>query len=335
MIRFALFGAGFIGRVHAQNVAAHPQAALVAVYDVNPLAAQAVAAPLGARTAAHPDEIWAAGDIDAVIIASSTNTHAELLLAAVRAGKPAYCEKPIDLDIGRVHEVARAAQSAALPVLVGFSRRFDPHHLGVRDAVRGGLIGALEMLHLTSRGPQPPPLEYLRVSGGQFRDQTIHFFDLACWIAGEVPTEVYAAGSALTSPDVARAGDVDTSMLTLKLPSGALVHIDNSRRSAYGYDERVEAFGSAGMAESGRVPRREVRLYQGSVVQADGLHAGWFERLEPTFAAALGAFMTALSGAEVQYPTVQDGLRAQLIAEAAAESLRTNRPVQVPPLDVD
>ena len=329
MTRFALFGAGFIGTVHGGNIAAHPRAELRYVYDVDAAAAERLAARLGAAVAADPGEIWPAADVDAVLIASSTNTHAELLSGAIRAGKPAYCEKPIDLDIARVRAVAREAHRASIPIAIGFSRRFDPNHLGVRDAVRRGEIGTIELMHLTSRGPQPPPISYVKVSGGQFRDQTIHFFDLACWIADQAPVEVYAAGAALVDPAIGEAGDVDTSMLILRLPSGALCHIDNSRRSAYGYDERIEVFGSAGMVESGRKPRREVSLYTGGQVISDGLHAGWFERLEPSFALALDAFIAALEGRESAYPTLLDGVRAQLIAEAAVASLRANRPVEI------
>ena len=329
MTRFALFGAGFIGTVHGGNIAAHPRAELRYVYDVDAAAAERLASRHGAAVATDPGEIWAAGDVDAVLIASSTNTHAELLSGAIRAGKPAYCEKPIDLDIARVRAVAREAHRAGIPIAIGFSRRFDPNHLGVRDAVRRGEIGTIELMHLTSRGPQPPPISYVKVSGGQFRDQTIHFFDLACWIADAAPVEVYAAGAALVDPAIGEAGDVDTSMLILRLPSGALCHIDNSRRSAYGYDERIEVFGSAGMVQSGRKPRREVSLYTGGRVISDGLHAGWFERLEPSFALALDAFIAALEGRESAYPTLLDGVRAQLIAEAAVASLRANRPVEI------
>jgi myo-inositol 2-dehydrogenase/D-chiro-inositol 1-dehydrogenase len=212
---------------------------------------------------------------------------------------------------------------------MGFSRRFDPNHLGVREAVQAGSIGKLEMLHLTSRGPQPPPLSYVKVSGGQFRDQTIHFFDLACWIAGEAPVEVYATGAALVDPAIGEAGDIDTSMLILKMASGALCHIDNSRRAAYGYDERIEVFGSEGLAISNRKPTREVTLYSGTKAIADGLHPGWFERMQPSFGLAIDAFVSALEGKEVAYPNLRDGLRAQLIAEAAIASLHTNQPVKI------
>lgn len=328
MVKFAQFGAGFIGKIHAANIARHPRAELTYIYDVTVEAAEQLAAQLGAQVAASPEQIWAS-DVDAVLIASSTNTHADLLSGAIRANKPIYCEKPIDLDINRVKAVAQHANKTDLPILVGFSRRFDSNHLGIREAFRNGEIGKLEMMHITSRGPQPPPLSYVKVSGGQLRDQTIHFFDMLRWLSGEDPVEVYTTGAALIDPAIGEAGDVDTSMVILKLTSGALCHIDCSRRAGYGYDERVEVFGSKGMALSERKPRRGVTLYQGEKIISDGLHPGWFERMEPTFYDALDAFIKAIGGEQVEYPTLTDGLKAQMIAEAAVESLRTNQPVKI------
>ena len=328
MIRFAQFGAGFIGKIHGANIAKHPGAELAYIYDVDAAAAEQLAARLGAQIATSPEEIWGS-DVDAVLIASSTNTHADLLSAAIQARKPIYCEKPIDLDIDRVKKVVHQAQQKDLPILIGFSRRYDANHLGVREALQNGEIGKLEMMHITSRGPQPPPLSYVRVSGGQLRDQTIHFFDMLRWLAGEDPVEVYATGSALIDPAIGEAGDVDTSMVILKLASGALCHIDCSRRADYGYDERIEVFGSKGMALSERKPRREVTLYRGEKIISDGLHPGWFERMEPTFYQALDAFIRAVQGEKTEYPTLRDGLMAQVIAEAAVESLKTNQPVKI------
>ncbi len=322
MTKFALFGAGLIGRIHGSNIARHPRAKLQYVYDINTEAAEQLASRLGAKVASSPEEIWVADDIDAVLIASSTNTHADLLSGAIQVQKPVYCEKPIDLNISRVKAVVQEAYQANVPILIGFSRRFDPNHLGVREAIENGKIGKLEMMHLTSRGPQPPPISYVKVSGGQFRDQTIHFFDLACWLADEAPVEVYAAGAVLVDPAIGEAGDVDTSMLILKMPGGALCHIDNSRRCAYGYDEYIEVFGSEGMVQSNRKPVREVTLYTGTKVVSDGLHPDWFGRLGPSFALALDAFISALEGNEISYPSLMDGLRAQMIAEAAVESLQ-------------
>ena len=328
MIKFAQFGAGFIGKIHGANIARHPGSELTTIYDVNTAAAEELATRLGAKVASSPEEIWAS-DVDAVLIASSTNTHAELLSRAIQAGKPAYCEKPIDLDINLVKDVVQQAQKTKVPILVGFSRRFDANHLGIRQALQNGEIGKLEMMHITARDPKPPALAYVRVSGGQFRDQTIHFFDMLRWLAGEDPVEVYATGAALVDLAIGEAGDVDTSMLILKFPSGAMCHINCSRRTEYGYDERVELFGSKGMAVSRRKPRREVTVYKGNSIIADGLHPGWFERMEPTFYQALDAFIRAVQGEATEYPTLMDGLKAQLIAEAAYESLKTNKPVQI------
>jgi myo-inositol 2-dehydrogenase/D-chiro-inositol 1-dehydrogenase len=328
MIKFALFGAGFIGKVHGQNIANHPRTELSYVYDVNTEAATQLAQQLGAQVAASPEQVWDSA-VDAVLIASSTNTHADLLSGAIKANKPVYCEKPIDLNIERVKKVVQEAHAAGTPILIGFSRRFDPNHLGARAAVQRGDIGKVELMHLTSRGPQPPPISYVKVSGGQFRDQTVHFFDLACWIAGEDPVEVYAVGGALVDPAIGEAGDVDTSMLILTMSSGALCHIDNSRRSDYGYDERIEIFGSKGMVQSRRKPTREVSLYTGSKVVSEGLHPGWFERMEPSFVLALDAFVSSLEGQDIPYPTLMDGLKAQLIAEAAVESLHKHQPVKI------
>jgi len=329
MTKFALFGAGFIGRVHANNIAAHPRATLQYVYDINTQAAEQVASRLGAKVASSPEEIWKADDVDAVLIASSTNTHADLLSEAIQAHKAAYCEKPIDLNMERVKAVVQEAHHGNVPIMIGFSRRFDRNHLGVREAIEEGKIGKVEMMHLTSRAQEPPPISYVKVSGGQFRDQTIHFFDLACWLAGEAPVEVYATGAALIDPAIGEVGDVDTSMLILKMPGGALCHIDNSRRTTYGYDERIEVFGSEGMVQSNRKPTREVSLYTGTKVISEGLHPGWFERFESSFALALDAFISALEGKDIAYPSLMDGLRAQTIAEAAVESMRTNQPVKI------
>ena len=328
MIKFAQFGAGFIGKIHGANIANHPRAELAYIYDVNTAAAEQLGAQLGARVAGSPEEIWAS-DVDAVLIASSTNTHAELLSGSLKAGKPVYCEKPIDLDIDRVKSVVQQAQNTNLPILVGFSRRFDTNHSGIREALQAGEIGKLEMMHITARDPRPPALSYVKISGGQYRDQTIHFFDMLRWLAGEDPVEVYATGAALVDPAIGEAGDVDTSMLILKFASGALCHINCSRRTSYGYDERVELFGSHGMLVSRRKPRGEVTMYKGESVISQGLHPGWLERMEPTFYRALDALIRVMEGEEMEYPTLIDGLKAQIIAEAAVESLQTKQPVKI------
>jgi myo-inositol 2-dehydrogenase/D-chiro-inositol 1-dehydrogenase len=210
MIRFALFGAGFIGQVHGANIATNPRTKLQYVYDVNDEAAQKLAGRFGARVAASVDEVWAAPDVDAVLIASSTNTHADLLRSAIQHGKPVYCEKPIDMSLERVKAVVQLAHDRPVPIMMGFSRRFDPNHRALRAAVQGGEVGVVEMINMVCRSSAPPPLAYIKVSGGQFRDQTIHMFDLLCWIAGKGPVEVYACGSSMMDPAITEAGDVDT-----------------------------------------------------------------------------------------------------------------------------
>lgn len=330
MIRFALFGAGFIGQVHGANIATNGRTKLQYVYDVNDQAAHQLADRFGAQVAGSVEEVFAADDVDAVLIASSTNTHADLLSAAIRAAKPVYCEKPIDMNLERVKAVVQEAHDTPVPIMMGFSRRFDPNHRGLRQAVQAGEVGVVEMIQMACRSAAPPPISYIKVSGGQFRDQTIHMFDLLCWIAGQTPVEVYATGSAMMDPEITAVGDVDTSMLILKFADGALCHIDNSRHTGYGYDERIEVFGSQGLVESRRKPVREVALYKGAKVVEEGMFAGWFERMEPTFMLALDAFAASLEGAEgSDYPTLQDGLRAQMIAEAAVESLQKNAPVRI------
>lgn len=330
MRRISLIGAGFIGTVHAGNLASHPGVDFVSVYDPDRSRAGAVASRFGASLAGCVDE--ALHGVDAVYIASSTDTHAELLRAAVDSGVAVLIEKPIDLDLARASGAAAHARGRGVPVMVNFNRRFDRDHAELRRRCQRGDIGAVELLSLSSRGPEVPPLSYIEVSGGQFRDQAVHFYDLARWITGEDPVSVTAVGSALASPELARYGDVDTSVSLLRLPSGGLVQVDCMRRTGHGYDERIEAVGSLGLVESGRMPTDNVRLYRGGEQVTGGLHPGWFERVRPTYAEALDHFVRALEGDHPMTPGLDDGLKAQAIAEAATASLRSGRtePVHYP-----
>ncbi len=325
MQRFALVGAGFIGTEHANNLAAHPDVDLAVVYDVDAGRARALAERHGARWTASVDEAFDQAVVDAVFIASSTNTHADNLRRAADAGLAVLIEKPIDLALDRAVEAARYAIGRGTRVMVDFNRRFDRDHAELRSIVAAGGVGDLQLIQMSSRGPDVPPLEYVAVSGGQMRDQGVHFFDLARWLAGEDPVEVFASGSALADPRLRQYDDVDTAVVTLRLASGALVQVDCVRRIGYGYDERIEVLGATGLAESGRHRTGHVLRYSAGAVVQDGMDAGWFERARPTYAAALAHFVDALEGRGEIGPTLVDGLKAQSIAEAATLSLHSGR----------
>jgi myo-inositol 2-dehydrogenase/D-chiro-inositol 1-dehydrogenase len=325
MQRFALLGAGFIGSVHAANLAADPDVDFALVYDVDHGRAKALADAHGAAAVTDLAAAFDRDAIDAVFVASSTDTHAEHLRRAVDAGVAVLCEKPIDLDLRRATDVVRYAAERSARAMVDFNRRFDRDYAELKRVVDSGEIGDVALIQLSTRGPAMPALNYIAVSGGQMRDQTIHFFDLARWIAGLDPTEVFATGSTLAEPRLADYGDVDTSAVTLRLPTGALVQIDSARRSGYGYDERIEVLGSNGMVEARRHRSGAVSRYSAGKVVDDGLHPGWFERVKPTYAAALAHFVAALENGDAITPSLDDALKAEAIAEAATRSLTTGR----------
>jgi len=328
MLRFALFGAGRIGAMHAANIAANPRAALHSVYDVHAPTAAKVAQAHGAQVAA--DVAGALAEADAVLIASSTDTHVDLITAAAKAGKPILCEKPIDLDIRRVERCRAEIAGLGVPVQIGFNRRYDPNHRALAQAVREGEIGALELLIITSRDPALASIEYMRVSGGIFRDMTIHDFDLARFILGEEPVEVYATGSVKVEPALAEIRDVDTAMVVMKAASGALVHINNSRRAVYGYDQRAEAFGSRGMLQVDN--RRATTLRRWSAERTDGqdplLHF-FIQRYAEAYVHELNDFIDVVEKGGKPAVDFEDGRRALIIADAAWESVRTGRAVTI------
>jgi len=332
MIRFALFGAGRIGTVHAANIAASPsRASLACVYDTHLPAAQATADRYGARVAPSIEAALGDSSIDAVVIASSTDTHVDLITAAARAGKAILCEKPIDLDIARVDRCRSAIAETGVPLQLGFNRRFDRSHRAVREAVRAGQIGALELLLITSRDPGLPSLAYLAGSGGIFRDMTIHDFDLARFILGDDPVkDVYATGSTLVERQLQELGDVDTAMVVMTAASGALVHINNSRRAVYGYDQRVEAFGERGMVQSDNLRANTLTRSGASMTDArEPLLNFFIERYAQAYLDELNAFIEAVEGQRQPSVGFEDGRCALLLANAAWESLRSGRRVSV------
>ena len=331
MIRFALFGAGRIGTMHARNVAACPDAHLVCVYDPVPGAARAVAEQHGAGVADTVQAALAAG-VDAVLIASSTDTHVDLIVAAAQAGKAVFCEKPIDLSLQRVEECWRQVRDCGVPIQIGFNRRYDASHRGVRDRVAAGEIGALHQVLITSRDPEPPPMSYVRVSGGLFRDMMIHDFDLARFVLGEEPVTITAAGSVMITPQLTQLGDIDTAMVQMTTASGVQCHINCSRQAAYGYDQRLEAHGSAGMVCSTNHLQDQVRRYSATSAGAPApLQHFFIDRYAPAYQAQLADFIDAVASARQPSVTFDDGRRALILAEAAGQSLATGTTIPIPP----
>ena len=328
MFGFSLFGAGRIGKIHGANVADNPRSALRYVIDVDGGAAGELAARHGAR-AVDAATALADPEAGAVIVASSTDTHADIIEAAAAAGKAIFCEKPIDLDIGRVDAVLGAVERSGVTMLVGFNRRFDPNFAALHQAIGEGRIGTVELVAITSRDPGPPPLEYIKVSGGLFRDMMIHDLDMARWLLGEEPVEVFAAASNLVDPAIGDAGDVDTAVVTLKTAGGALCQISNSRRAVYGYDQRIEVFGSGGMLRAGNRVPTTVELTTGDGAVTDKPLFFFLERYADAYRVELDHFLDCLEGETAPSADAVDGRKALVLADAAVESLRSGGPVRL------
>lgn len=328
MLHFAQFGAGRIGAIHAANLSASGRARLKHVVDVHAPAAQALAAQHGAQVSST-EAALADPAVGAVIIASSTDTHADLVIAAARAGKAIFCEKPIDLSLARVDACLAEVKRAGVPMLVGFNRRFDPSFAELHRRIGAGAIGAVEQVVITSRDPGPPPVAYIKVSGGLFRDMTIHDFDMARWMLGEEPVEVFAYGANLVDAAIGAAGDVDSAMVLLKTASGRMAHINNSRRASYGYDQRVEVHGSAGRLIAGNRTPTTVELADAQAVTADKPLHFFLERYADAYRIELTAFLDAVANGTPMPVGAEDGRQALVLADAAVESLRTGRPVAI------
>ncbi|TDL75962.1 inositol 2-dehydrogenase [Palleronia sediminis] len=326
MLNTGLLGAGRIGQVHAVNIAGHAGSRLAAVADVNADAAGALAGRFGAEMRGT-DEILADPGIDAVLIATSTDTHADLIERAVDAGKAVFCEKPVDLSLERARACARHAEASGRPVMLGFNRRFDPSFAALKAALDAGEVGRAEMLAITSFDPAPPPIAYIKVSGGLFRDMTIHDFDMAHWLMGGLPETVSATGSVLVDPAIGEAGDIDTAVIVMTWADGRIATIRNSRRAAYGYDQRVELLGEKGLLELGNI--HETTLRRSTDRGVTGAKPTYFflERYMPAFAAEWDAFVAAASGEGTVPVGMADGVAALAMAEAAARSRAEGRPV--------
>jgi myo-inositol 2-dehydrogenase/D-chiro-inositol 1-dehydrogenase len=327
-VRFGLLGAGRIGKVHARAVGSNPDARLVAVADAFEQAARDIATAYGAEVRSI-DEIEAAKDIDAVVICTPTDTHADLIERFSKAGKAIFCEKPIDLDVGRVEECLDVVEKTGAALMVGFNRRFDPHFMAVKKAIDDGAIGKVEMVTITSRDPGAPPVDYIKRSGGIFRDMTIHDFDMARFLLGEEPVSVSAHASVLVDKAIGEAGDYDSVSVILETASGRQALISNSRRATYGYDQRIEVHGSKGMvaAENQRPVSIEVANEKGYT--RPPLHDFFMTRYTEAYANEIAAFIAALSRGQKAAPSGADGLAALKLADAALISAREGRTVRL------
>jgi myo-inositol 2-dehydrogenase/D-chiro-inositol 1-dehydrogenase len=327
-LRFAILGAGRIGQVHARAVAGTPGATLVAIADPVAAAAAAVQAAYGCdiRTI---EAIEAAADVDAVVICTPTDTHADLIERFVRAGKAVFCEKPVDLSLARVAACLQVVEAAQGTLMVGFNRRFDPDFMAVKAAIDAGRVGKVEMVTITSRDPGAPPLDYIARSGGIFRDMTIHDFDMARWLLGEEVETVMASASVLTDPAIGAAGDFDSVNVILRTGSGRQAVITNSRRAAYGYDQRIEVLGSTGMVAAQNHGENRITLADAAGFHEAPLLNFFMTRYIAAYANEIAAFIAAVQGGAATPTTGQDGLMALALAEAALKSVAEGRAVRV------
>jgi len=329
MIEVAVFGAGRIGTIHAGNLVKAPGVRLTCVADPDAGAAQALASRLGAQVATAP-QIFLDDKIQAVLICSSTDTHADLILAAAAAGKQIFCEKPVDLEVARARQCAAAVEQAGVACMIGFQRRFDPTFAALKARLGAGEIGVPEMLVVTSRDPGAPPVPYIRSSGGIFRDMLIHDFDIFRWILEDEAETVHASASCLTDPAIAEAGDADSTAVTIRTRKGRLCQINTSRRAAYGYDQRFEVLGSRGMLQAGNHAPTEVVASTAACVSRDLPEHFFLERYRAAYAAEMAHFFAVLAGTETLRTTLDDGLKALELAAAATTSWREGRVVRMP-----
>lgn len=329
MMKSCLIGAGRIGQVHGAHLVAHPGADVSWVIDANETLARETAERWGARASTQPGDAIADPEVDAVFICSPTPTHVELIVAAAQAGKAIFCEKPVDLDIARVETAVDEVERAGVPFLMAFNRRFDPSFGHLKGQLAAGVVGKLEMVGIVSRDPGPPPVEYLRQSGGLFRDMMIHDLDMARWLLGDEPTKVYATGSALVDPAIGEMGDVDSAVVVLETKDGRLCQISNSRRAAYGYDQRIEVLGSKGMLRAENVQPNTVSRWGAEGIAVDNPPHFFIERYAAAYRAEVDHFIKSVSTGAPTLAGIHDGRQALVLADACLESLQTGRPIRL------
>ncbi len=324
--KVALLGAGRIGQIHAANIAAHRELELTYVVDPMASNAESIARDYSARVSTV-DAALADAEISGVVVASSTDVHLDHCLAAHRAGKAIFCEKPVDMDLARAQ--AAMAELASASLFVGFNRRFDPNFRALKSRLTDGSVGTLESLQITSNDPAPPPVSYVQSSGGLFKDMAIHDFDMARHLLDEEPAEIFAWGSCLVDPAIGAAGDIDTARVILRTASGKLCVIANSRRSGFGYDQRIEAFGSAGMIKADNELESTVSILTESGMRSDSFRNFFLDRYAEAYRAEMRHFADILGGRATPAVTYGDGVAALRLAEAAGQSLATGRPVSI------
>jgi len=328
LVRFAVLGAGRIGKVHAGTIARSARASVAIVADAIADAAASLAASVGARTASVEEAI-ASPDIDAVLIATPTDTHADLIEAAARAGKAILCEKPVSLSVERIEACLPVVEKAGVPLMIGFNRRFDPNFSALQQRVSAGDIGDVELVTIISRDPAPPPVSYIARSGGLFRDMMIHDFDMARFIVGEEFVTVQALGGALVDPAIGTAGDVDTASVQMQTASGKIAVITNSRRATYGYDQRLEVHGSKGLLRAGNVHMTTIERADSHGFTADVIQNFFIDRYVTAYANEVNSFIDAMATGITPTPSGHDGLAAQKLAEAATQSWKSGQVVRV------
>ncbi len=328
MIDIAVIGAGRIGQIHTANLHQHAAANLRCIIDVSATAAAQLAERCATEVGSL-DAMLADKSIQAVVIASSTDTHAELVTACANAGKAIFCEKPLDLNVETAQQCLSVVEEKGVLMCLGFNRRHDPSFQRVRREIDSGTVGDVEVVSITSRDPSPPPAEYVARSGGLFRDMMIHDFDMGRWLLGEEPVEVFASGSVLVDEAIGVAGDIDTAIATMKTASGRLCQITNSRRCSYGYDQRIEVFGSAGMARAGNQRQTLVETAGDSGYLREPALPFFLERYADAYRIQLDKFLRAVGGEKLALPSGHDGLRALELADAAQRSHVEGTPIAV------
>ncbi len=341
MVRFCIFGAGQMGKRHARTLAEHPNASVRSVCDLLPTAAATLAAQHDAITMPNMETALADPEVDAVVITTPASSHAELVVAAARAGKAIFCEKPLAEDIPNARTAVAEVKKAGVPSFMGFMKRFEPSHLALIQAVRAGDVGKVELVLLTNRDPKVTLLDYSRETHKTapytlLRESTVHDFDMARALLDDEPVEVYVAASNLVEPEIGRLGEVDAALTTLKTDSGALCTINNIWRTTYGYDQRVEVHGSEGMLRAENRPETSLVRYTAEGALHDRLLSGppdgaqfYFHKYAEAYPREMNHFVESLAKGSPPLISVEDGYRSQLLVEAAVESLKTNRPARV------